>query len=90
MAVQPNYPEELIRCKAVGHVWDDVGATRKSRWGVAVTFRCMQCLSERIDILNVRGELGARYYEHSDHYKQLPHHDRSYWRAQLLRWIKIS
>lgn len=88
--IQLGYPIELIRCKAIGHVWDDIGAQRKSRWGVAVTFRCVQCFSERIDIMNMRGELGARYYEHATAYQELPHHDRAWWRSQLLRQMQIG
>lgn len=90
MAVSPNYPLELIRCKAVAHNWEDIAAQRQSRWGVAVTFRCTQCFSQRIDIMNLRGDLGARYYEHTDAYKQLPHHNKSWWRAQLIKQMQIS
>lgn len=53
-------------CRAEGHKWDQIPNTTRPTFGYLITWRCESCHSIRKYILNVYGDVEARYYEHSD------------------------
>lgn len=61
----------IYRCLDIAHDWQEaVSNTRKDpAWGKRRVLTCTQCGSERLELINIYGEVGARSYDYSDEYK---------------------
>lgn len=64
--------DEFVRCRAVGHSWDDFHPTdmRRPLFGWRLSFRCTRCLTERHDLVDAMGRLLQRSYYYDDDYKE--------------------
>jgi hypothetical protein len=63
-------PAEYVRCRTVGHSWDDfvpVGMRRPS-FGFRLSLLCTSCGMERHDLVNTRGDVLQREYRAPDDY----------------------
>jgi hypothetical protein len=89
-------PEKYVRCKAVGHVWDEIDEsqlgvrTRRKQitnaWG-RWFWRCVRCDSAKIEVWAWSGEVTSRQYRPSKGYRgpRGVGRSRSVWRAELIR-----
>lgn len=72
MTMDPTLmPDEFVRCRTVGHRWDDfvpVGMRRPS-FGWRLSLVCTSCRTERHDLVNVRGDVLQREYRYPDDYQ---------------------
>ena len=57
-----------IRCRAIGHSWDDYDSNWVPQYGEPITVRCERCGSERRDSVDVHGELLSRHYYKPQNY----------------------
>lgn len=62
--------DDFLVCRTIGHSWDDnPGASFVTIFNWALPLRCTRCSSERIDYLNLAGEVMSRRYIYPDGYK---------------------
>lgn len=61
---------EYVRCRTLGHAWDDIPVTRPPEFGAAIDLRCIHCYTVRRDIVSrYSGRLISRQYTYPDEYK---------------------
>jgi hypothetical protein len=61
----------FIRCRTLGHAWDDYDSNWTPEFGIPLTVRCERCGGERRDKLDRHGNLipGGRHYHMPPGYK---------------------
>ena len=73
---------EFLRCRTIGHAWEVVPHDYVPSFGTAVSLRCTSCATWRHDIFSrLSGELIQRWYDYSDHYRDVEKHDKAWWRS---------
>jgi hypothetical protein len=74
-----------VRCRAVGHLWEDYRPLGRSNLGAVLTFRCAYCGKERKDVVSrATGELVTRSYTNVNGYKA-PLFDKQDMRKEFVR-----
>ncbi len=69
----PTPADQMLRCRVVGHQWDDFYPTNLSppAFGWRLSLRCARCTTERHDLISFReGDVLAREYRYVDGYQQ--------------------
>ena len=61
----------FVRCRAFGHQWEPIEATRKPLFGFYAKLRCVDCGAERNDIVSRRGDLLSRSYTYPEGYRNM-------------------
>jgi hypothetical protein len=76
-----------VHCKTLGHAWeDDPFSLRRTSFGNSVTFKCIRCTTERVDIFSFHaGDLLARRYHYPDGYRNAEKLTKNELRLELIR-----
>lgn len=77
-----------LTCRAFGHSWDQIPATRKPPYGVYIWHRCIHCHTIREDIVAPwNGELRSRRYDYSEDFEATrgPRRYRADFRVEYLK-----
>lgn len=77
----------MLQCKAVGHDWEDIEATRAPEFGFYLQLRCTGCGTKRYDIVNRWGELLSRSYQYPEGYKEIEKYTKAQWRMMMLKGL---
>lgn len=65
-----------LRCRRLGHSWDEINWYNVPGGYTGLTIRCTSCRTERFDIYDRVGELAKRKYIYEDWYKKPRDEDR--------------
>jgi hypothetical protein len=62
---------QMLRCRTYGHAWDEFYPDNLGipMYGWRLSLRCVRCETERHDIIERTGAVGARRYIYPDGYK---------------------
>lgn len=66
-----QYSEEYLKCRDLGHIWDESPFLRAKR-KVSVferLLRCTRCGTEKIEWLTWEGRVTSRHYNYPDGYR---------------------
>jgi hypothetical protein len=75
-----------VRCRALGHSWEQIPSTRRPSWGFLMTLRCVGgCGTIREDVIDANGDLSTRRYLKPDDYSFDTNLNRADWRKRLHR-----
>lgn len=79
--------DSYLKCKTVGHQWDDFTPHRKPpAFGALQAWLCIRCTSERHDVVSwVDGSLIAREYRYPEGYRLAERYRRHELRLNLLQ-----
>lgn len=68
-----RYPKEILCLRsAKGHDYEaDALPKRAASWGTRIDDTCIRCKSTRIRIIDSLGDISARWYEHSESYREV-------------------
>jgi hypothetical protein len=82
--------EQMLRCRTLGHSWDDfIPMMKAPEFGERLSFRCVRCTTERHDICSwVDGSLIQREYRYPDEYKLSEKYFRNDYRLALMNILK--
>jgi hypothetical protein len=59
---------QLLKCRELAHEWDEhLRKVRDAGWGRHRVLRC-PCGTERIELIDINGEISSRHYEYPDDY----------------------
>lgn len=63
--------DPYLKCRVLGHAWDEIPVTKRPEFGVYMWFRCERCSTLRYDIVNqFNGDLLSRSYQKPSDYKR--------------------
>lgn len=87
MADIHDLADNMLKCKLLGHAWDEFLPMKKpARFGDRISFLCVRCQSERHDIVSwVNGDLLQRSYIYTDGYHLSEKHKRADFRLAYLQ-----
>lgn len=71
-----NLDAQFVRCRKLGHQWDELGWQRLSDRSDGVALRCLRCASERFDAYDAVGWKVGRRYRYADGYGKPRGEDR--------------
>ena len=60
--VSRDHRSEFLRCRTLGHQWDDIPVTDRTGFGEQLWMRCLRCATERHDGIDTGGRLTYRRY----------------------------
>jgi len=69
MATNPLMAQ-YMRCRTLGHQWDDIPAEKKGTFGDPLWCRCLRCATVRMDEIGGGGKLIKRKYQYPDGYQR--------------------
>ena len=61
---------QYMRCRTLGHQWDDIPAEKAGAFGDPLWCRCLRCATVRIDEIGGGGKLIKRKYNYPDGYQR--------------------
>jgi len=61
---------QYLRCRTLGHQWDDIPAEKAGAFGDPLWCRCLRCAMVRIDEIGGGGKLVYRRYVRPDGYQR--------------------
>lgn len=64
--------QEMLRCRDIGHQWEETWRrTRNAGWGKRRILKCEYCQTERLELIDIKGNVGSRSYEYLVDYKKV-------------------
>lgn len=66
---RPGMMAQFMRCRTLGHQWDDIPAEKPGTFGDPLWCRCLRCTMVRIDEIGGGGKLVKRRYVRPDGYQ---------------------
>lgn len=91
MTTLAELDSNLLRCRTLGHAWDDFvpQGMKRAAFGTRLSFRCVRCTTIRHDICSwIDGSLVSRSYQYPDVYALDGKHARAEFRLALMHTLK--
>lgn len=63
-----NMEDDWLLCRAFGHSWRPIRASREANWGVLISLQCRSCKTKRDDTIDKLGAVSTRTYTHPPGY----------------------
>jgi len=87
MTTIDDLADDFLKCKLVGHMWDDfIPMRKKPQFGELQGWLCVRCTTERHDIVSwVNGDLISREYRYPEGYHLSEKYKRHDFRLTYLQ-----
>jgi hypothetical protein len=84
--IPSNY--EYLECRSFGHAWQMQDAPRtEPSWGYLAALVCSRCGMERLDTIDLLGQISVRRYLQPEGYRNPDHTDRAEYRIELMHQL---